>query len=273
MNSKLLKVLFFVFLLLPSPLLAEEKFITVASTTSTQNSGLFDAILPIFTRHSGIEVRVVAVGTGAAIRLARNGDADVLLVHHKTSEDKFVADGHGLYRQALMYNDFVLIGSKYDPADIRASGDVSDALKRVMTARALFVSRGDDSGTHKREGELWHAAGLDPKQHSGTWYREIGAGMGAALNMAAAQNAYLLSDRSTWLSFANRQNLALLFEGGESLRNVYGVIPLAKSRHPHVKQAMAQKFVRWLSSEPGQAAIAAYKIDGEQLFFPLVQQN
>jgi len=270
MISELLKFVLFLVFLLPSPLIAGAKFITVASTTSTQNSGLFDAILPIFSRHTGIEVRVIAVGTGAAIRLARNGDADVLLVHHKASEEKFVADGHGLYRLPLMYNDFVLIGPKSDPAEIRKSPNVSNALTRIMTRKALFVSRADDSGTYKREVELWRAAQLFPKRHSGTWYREIGAGMGAALNMAAAQNAYLLCDRSTWLSYANRQSLALLFVGGESLRNVYGVIPLAKSRHPHVKQAMAEEFVKWLGSTTGQAAIAAYRIDGEQLFFPLI---
>ena len=251
------------------PSLAAERFITLASTTSTQNSGLFGVVLPKVTKKTGIDVRVVAVGTGAAIRLAQSGDADVLLVHHKTSEEKFVADGHGRYRVEVMYNDFVLIGPKSDPARIKASSSISDALTRIMNTKPIFVSRGDDSGTHKRELELWRRAELDPKLYSGQWYREIGAGMGAALNMAAAQNAYVLTDRSTWLNFANRQDLALLYEGGDSLRNVYGVSPVAKARHPHVKQEMAEIFANWLRSGEGQKAIADYKIKGEQLFFPL----
>ncbi len=271
MISKVISL--FCLLLGANNVFAGDRFIVLASTTSTQNSGLFDAILPEFSKLSGIDVRVVAVGTGAAVRLARNGDADVLLVHHKSSEEKFVAGGFGLYRKELMYNDFVLIGPQNDPGSVMQTGAITDALKRIASQRLSFISRGDDSGTHKRELELWRQSDIDPTVHSGSWYREVGAGMGAALNMAAAQNAYLLTDRGTWLSFANRQSLRIIIQGDRRLRNVYGVIPVSKARHPHVKEPEALIFVNWLLSPEGQQQIANYRIDGEQLFYPMRRAN
>lgn len=242
------------------------EFITVASTTSTQNSGLFDAILPAFTQHSGIEVRVVAVGTGAAIKLARNGDADVLFVHHKPSEEAFVRDGYGLKRYDVMYNDFILVGPKEDPASITGASDVADAFSRISEAGSTFASRGDDSGTHKKEMGLWSLTGLDPRKQSGKWYNETGSGMGATLNVAAAMNAYALSDRGTWLSFKNRAGLKILFAGDERLFNQYGVILVNPDRHPHVKAAQGQAFIDWLRSSEGQKKINQFTINGEQLF-------
>ncbi len=247
---------------------AERPHITVASTTSTQNSGLFDHLLPLFTKATGIEVRVVAVGTGAALRLARSGDADVLLVHHRASEERFVAEGWGLERHALMYNDFVIVGPAADPAGIAGGKDAARSLARIAKAGALFVSRGDDSGTHKRELGIWALSGARPAPHSGTWYRETGSGMGAALNTAAAMSAYTLSDRATWLSFANKRGLRLLLEGDPGLRNPYGVILVSAKRHPHVKSRLGQRFIDWLLSAPGQAAIAGHRIAGQQLFYP-----
>jgi tungstate transport system substrate-binding protein len=242
--------------------------ITVASTTSTQNSGLFGYLLPRFTAASGIEVNVVAVGTGQAIRIARNGDADVLLVHHEASERKFVADGFGLERHPVMHNDLVLVGPAADPAGIEGVGDVAAALRRVGDAEQVFVSRGDDSGTHKKELELWQLTGFDPRPASGTWYREAGSGMGATLNTAGAMGGYTLTDRASWVSFGNKGDLRILVEGDARLHNPYTAIVVNPARHPHVHAAEAQAFVDWLTSPQGQALIAAYRVDGQQLFFP-----
>ncbi|PLX38137.1 MAG: sulfate transporter [Hyphomicrobiales bacterium] len=254
-----------------APALAADSFITVASTTSTANSGLFDSILPVFQKKTGIEVRVVAVGTGAAIRLARSGDADVLLVHHKKSEEQFVADGFGVKRYPLMFNDFVIVGPKSDPAGVKGEADVAAALNRIADSGSMFASRGDDSGTHKRERELWKAAGIDPVASSGKWYRETGSGMGATLNVAAGSDAYALTDRGTWLSFANRGDLELLVSGDTRLRNEYGAIVVSKDKFPHVKADLGQKFADWMLSREGQAAINGYKINGEQLFYGMVE--
>ena len=245
---------------------AEKPFITLASTTSTQNSGLFRHILPLFTKASGIEVRVVAVGTGAAIRNARNGDADVLLVHHKASEEKFVADGYGQERYPLMFNDFVIVGPAADPAGIAGETRVEKALRAIARAGNLFVSRGDESGTHKRELELWKSAGVNPRSASGAWYRETGSGMGAALNIAAGMGAHTLADRGTWLSFENRQDLKILVEGDPDLRNEYGVILVSRDKHPHVKSEEGAAFIAWLRSNAGRAAINGFKINGQRLF-------
>lgn len=247
---------------------AEERFITVASTTSTENSGLFAHLLPLFTEASGIAVRVVAVGTGQAIKLAESGDADVLFVHHKPSEEKFVADGFGIERFDVMYNDFVLVGPAGDPAGIEGLGEAPAALARIAGAQAPFASRGDDSGTHKKELGLWQAAGVDAVAASGTWYRETGAGMGATLNTASAMDAYALTDRATWLKFANKGSLEVLVEGDRQLFNQYGVTLVSPQRHPHVKTADGAAFIKWLISPAGQAAIAAYRIEGAQAFFP-----
>ena len=247
---------------------AEDRHITVASTTSTENSGLFDHILPSFTQASGIDVRVIAVGTGQAIGLARRGDADVLLVHHRPSEDSFVADGAGVERFDVMFNDFIIAGPADDPAGLRGLTGASEALSRVARAGSVFISRGDDSGTHKKELELWNAAGIDPAGSGGDWYRETGSGMGAALNTASALSAYLLADRGTWISFANKGDLEVLVEGDVRLSNPYGAILVNSARHPHVKAEMGQAFIDWLLSDTGQAAIASFKIDGQQLFFP-----
>lgn len=244
------------------------RFITVASTTSTQNSGLFDYLLPLFTRETGIDVHVVAVGTGAAIRLAREGNADVLLVHHKPSEEKFVRDGFGVKRYDLMYNDFVLIGPAGDPAGIAGAASAAEALKRIAEAKAPFVSRGDDSGTHKKERGLWKQAGIDVNGRDMPWYRETGSGMGATLNVASAMNAYTLSDRGTWISFANKGDLKLLFAGDPALFNQYGVILVNPAKFPHVKARDGQRFIDWLLSAAGQKAIAAFRVHGEQLFIP-----
>ena len=247
---------------------ADERFITVASTTSTQNSGLFGHILPMFTKKSGIEVRVVAVGTGQAIRLARNGDADVLFVHHRPSEEKFVAEGFGIQRFDVMYNDFVIVGPAADPAKVSGVTDAAKALAMIAGSAAPFASRGDDSGTHKKERGLWKAAGVDVAKASGSWYRETGSGMGATLNTASGMNAYALTDRGTWLSFKNRGDLGIVVEGDQRLFNAYGVIVVNPEKFPHVKAAMGQRFIDWLVSKEGQAAIAGFKINGEQLFKP-----
>jgi len=247
---------------------ADTPAITLASTTSTENSGLFDHLLPRFTEATGISVRVVAVGTGQALRIARNGDADVLLVHHRPSEEAFVAEGYGVQRHDVMYNDFVLVGPSKDPAALRGLDDAAAALARVAAASALFASRGDDSGTHMKELGLWAAAGHDPVAASGTWYRETGSGMGATLNAAAAMGAYALTDRATWLAFQNKGDLEVLVEGDARLFNPYGVILVNPLRHPHVHAREAQAFIDWLISDAGQDAIAAYRLDGRQLFFP-----
>ena len=246
----------------------EAPYIVVASTTSTQNSGLFDHIVPRFRDRIGIAVRVVAVGTGQALRLARNGDADVLLVHHKPSEERFVAEGYGVRRFDVMANDFVIVGPASDPAAIHGSAHAAQALQRIAGTKAPFLSRGDDSGTHKKEMELWRAAGIDARRASGTWYREAGAGMGAALNSAAAMAAYTISDRGTWIAFANKATLKILVEGDRRLLNPYGVILVDPKRHPHVKAALGQTFIDWLVGPEGQAAIAGFRIGGQQAFFP-----
>ena len=242
--------------------------ILLASTTSTDNSGLLDHLLPLFKAESGIDVRTVVRGTGQAIRLAEKGDVDVLMVHHRSSEERFVTEGYGLARHEIMYNDFVLIGPEEDPAAIEREGSIERVLTRIAESRTPFVSRGDDSGTHKREQELWQAAGLDPRAASGGWYREMGAGMGATLNSAAAMGAYLLCDRATWLAFKNKRGLAVLYEGTPPLFNQYSVILVNPELHPHVKSIEGQAFIDWLLSESGQSAIAGFRIAGRQVFFP-----
>ena len=248
--------------------IAADRFITVASTTSTENSGFFRHLLPLFQQDTGIEVRVVAVGTGQAIELAQRGDADVLFVHHKPSEEKFVAEGFGVTRFDVMYNDFVVVGPRRDPAGVQGMTDVAVALAQVAAKQAIFISRGDDSGTHKLELSLWKAAGVNVSAASGTWYREAGAGMGATLNTASGLEAYSLTDRGTWLSFKNRGNLVILIEGDSRLFNQYGIILVNPKKHPHVKATDGQTFMNWLLSDKGQQAIAAFRIEGEQAFFP-----
>jgi tungstate transport system substrate-binding protein len=250
------------------PAHAAARTITVASTTSTENSGLFGYLLPIFQKKTGIEVRVVAVGTGQAIKLAQNGDADVLFVHHKPSEEKFIAAGYGVKRFDVMYNDFVIVGPKADPAGLRGGADAAAALRRIADAQASFASRGDDSGTHKKEQSLWLGAGVAAAAASGRWYRETGSGMGATLNAAAGMGAYTLTDRASWIAFANKADLELLVEGDKRLFNQYGVSLVNPARFPHVKAADGQAFVDWLISPDGQSAIAAFRVDGQQLFFP-----
>ena len=250
------------------PAVAAERTLTLASTTSTENSGLFAHILPQFEAVSGLRVRVVAVGTGQAIRLARNGDADVVLVHHTPTEEQLVADGVGLARYDVMYNDFVLVGPADDPAGVAGMAKPSAALAKIAAAASAFASRGDDSGTHKAERALWRGTGVDLEAASGRWYRELGAGMGATLNTAAALNAYTLSDRATWIGFANKGDLTVLVAGDPGLRNQYGVVAVDPARHPHVAAAASRAFVAWLLSAPGQAAIASFRVDGQPLFFP-----
>jgi tungstate transport system substrate-binding protein len=252
--------------------LAQERFIVVASTTSTEQSGLFGHILPIFEKQTGIKVRVVALGTGQALDLARRGDADVVFVHAKAAEEKFLAEGHGVKRFPVMVNDFVLIGPKSDPAKIAGGKDVVEALKKIQSAQAAFVSRGDRSGTHMAELDLWKAAGIDLDKAKGPWYRDTGQGMGPALNTAASMNAYVLADRGTWLAFRNRADLAILVEGDRRLYNQYGVMLVNPDKHPTVKKDLGQAFIDWLVSSEGQKAIAGYRIGGEQLFFPNADQ-
>ena len=250
-----------------SSAVAQDSSIVVSSTTSTEQSGLFGFLLPQFTKSSGIAVKVVALGTGQALDVGRRGDADVVFVHDQPAEEKFVAEGAGVERVAVMYNDFVLVGPADDPA--KAAGkDIVAGLKAVYAAKAAFVSRGDKSGTHAAELRYWKQASLDPAGEKAAWYRDTGSGMGPALNTAAAMNAYLLADRGTWLSFKNRQNLKIIVEGDSKLFNQYGVILVNPKKHPHVKAAAGQKFIDWLVSAEGQGTIAAYKIGGEQLFFP-----
>jgi tungstate transport system substrate-binding protein len=253
---------------LGAPALAQDKSIVVASTTSTQDSGLFGHILPLFKAKSGIDVKVIAQGTGQALDTARRGDADVVLVHAKAQEEKFVADGFGVKRFDLMYNDFVLIGPAADPAGIKGSNDIVAALQAIQKKAAPFVSRGDKSGTHAAELALWKQAGVGIETAKGPWYREIGQGMGAALNMAGASGAYVLSDRGTWLSFKNPGELMVAVEGDRRLFNQYGVILVNPAKHPTVKTGPGQVFIDWLLSDEGQAAIAGYRINGKQLFFP-----
>ena len=253
---------------LSAPALAQDKSIVVASTTSTQDSGLFGYLLPIFTKTTGISVKVIAQGTGQALDTARRGDADVAFVHARAAEEKFIAEGAGVKRFPVMYNDFVLIGPKGDPAGIKGTKDIVAALKAIQAKGAPFVSRGDRSGTHQAELALWKDAGIDIATAKGPWYRDIGQGIGAALNTAQAMNAYVLSDRGTWISFKNRGDLVIAVEGDKKLFNQYGVILVNPAKHPNIKKELGQRFIDWLLSGEGQGDIASFKINGEQLFFP-----
>lgn len=255
-------------LMAAAPAYAADGFITVASTTSTEQSGLFKHILPVFEQKTGIRVRIVALGTGQALDIARRGDADVVFVHDQAAEEKFVAEGYGVKRLPVMYNDFVLIGPKSDPAKVQGGKDITEAFRKIQAAQAPFVSRGDKSGTHAAELRLWKLAGIEIPAAKGSWYRETGSGMGPALNTASSMNAYILADRGTWLSFRNRGELTILVEGDNRLFNQYGVILVNPARHKHVKEKMGQAFIDWVVSPEGQQAIASYKIEGEQLFFP-----
>jgi tungstate transport system substrate-binding protein len=254
--------------LMALPVQAQEKFITVASTTSTEQSGLFKHLLPIFEKKAGFDVRVVALGTGQSLDMGKRGDADVVFVHAKQLEEKFVAEGYGVKRIEVMYNDYVVVGPKSDPAKVSGSKDAVAAFGKIAAATAPFASRSDKSGTHFAEMQIWKAAGLDPAKDKPTWYRETGSGMGPTLNTASGMNAYALTDRGTWLSFKNRGDLHIAVEGDKRLFNQYGVILVNPSKHPHVKKEMAQSFIDWLVSPEGQKAIADYKINGQQLFFP-----
>ncbi|MGH8649189.1 MAG: substrate-binding domain-containing protein [Burkholderiales bacterium] len=252
---------------------AQTRFITVASTTSTEQSGLFRHILPVFENKTGIQVRVLALGTGQALDVARRGDADVVFVHARSVEEKFVGEGYGVKRLPVMYNDFVLIGPKSDPAKIAGGKDTLEALRKIKAAAAPFVSRGDRSGTHMAELALWKQSGIDIAAEKGPWYRDTGQGMGPALNTASSMNGYILADRGTWISFKNRGDLAILVEGDQQLFNQYGVILVNPAKHKHVKADLGQAFIDWLVSPEGQGAIAGYKIGGEQLFFPNAGQE
>jgi tungstate transport system substrate-binding protein len=251
-----------------TPTMAQQTSILVQSTTSTQNTGLYEYLLPKFTAKTGIGVNVVAVGTGQAIKNAMNGDGDVLLVHDTPAEEKFVAEGYGVKRFDLMYNDFIVVGPADDPAGIAGMKDTKAALRKLADRKGLFASRGDNSGTHTKELVLWKAAGVDPVAASGTWYRETGSGMGATLNTAVGMGAYALTDRGTWISFKNKGNYRIVIEGDRELFNQYGVILVNPARFPNVKAKPGQAFVDWLVGDEGQAAIAAFRIDGQQLFFP-----
>ena len=247
---------------------ASERFIVVASTTSTENSGLYNFVLPRFSEQTGIEVRVVAVGTGQALYIAQNGDADVLLVHHRPSEEQFISQGHGVTRYDLMYNDYILVGPRDDPASVRFAANVIGAVQRIATNKNLFISRGDDSGTHKKELELWNQSGIDTTKVGNSWYQETGRGMGGTLNMASALDAYTLSDRATWLKFGNKGQLDILFQSDPPLFNPYGIILVNPEKHPHIKTRDGQTFIDWMLSETGQTLIANYRILGQQAFFP-----
>ena len=255
--------------ILTTPVCAQDKSIVVSSTTSTQDSGLFGYILPLFKEKTGIDVKVIAQGTGQALDTGRRGDSDVVFVHAKSAEEKFLAEGEGVKRHPVMYNDFVLIGPKSDPAGIKGTKDVAQALKTIKDKQADFISRGDRSGTHIAELALWNKdAGIDIDKEKGPWYKSIGQGMGAALNTAGASNGYVLSDRGTWLSFKNKGDLQILVEGDKRLFNQYGVMLVSPAKHPNVKKELGQAFIDWLISPEGQKAIANYKINGEQLFYP-----
>ena len=253
------------------PVQAGETSIILQSTTSTANSGLYDYILPIFKKKTGIQVHVVAVGTGQAIKNAKNGDGDVLLVHAKSAEEKFVAEGFGVKRFDVMYNDFIIVGPPIDPAKIGGMSDALAAFGKIAEAKAVFASRGDNSGTYKKEMSLWKAAGLDPAKASGKWYRETGSGMGATLNVGVGMGAYVMTDRGTWISFKNKAGLKILVEGGDKLFNQYGVILVNPKMHAKVKTHEGQAFIDWIIGEEGQKAIAGYKLGGQQLFFPNAQ--
>ncbi len=247
---------------------AADRFITVASTTSTEQSGLFQYLLPIFEKKTGIQVRVIALGTGQALDVARRGDADVVFVHDKAAEEEFLKGGQGVRRYDVMYNDFILVGPKSDPAKVAGGKDIVAALQKVAAARVPFASRGDRSGTHAAELRLWKIANVDPTTGKGSWYRETGSGMGPTLNIAAAMNAYAIADRGTWLNFRNRADLVVVVQGDQRLFNQYGVMLVNPEKHPSVKRDLGQTFIDWLISPEGQRAIAGYKIGGEQLFFP-----
>jgi tungstate transport system substrate-binding protein len=251
-----------------APAIATDKSIILQSTTSTANSGLYDAILPMFEKQSGIKVNVVAVGTGQAIKNAQNGDGDVLLVHAKPAEEKFVAEGYGVERFDVMYNDFIIVGPPSDPAGISGSKDAVGALTAIANSKSLFASRGDNSGTNKKEIALWNASGVDPQGGSGEWYRETGSGMGATLNAAVGMGAYTLTDRGTWISFKNKGDYKIAVEGDDNLFNQYGVILVNPAKHSNVKKAEGQAFIDWILGDAGQKAIADYQLGGQQLFFP-----
>jgi len=255
-------------IIVATPVFAQDKSIIVASTTSTQDSGLFEYLLPIFEQKTGITVKVLAQGTGQALDTARRGDADVVFVHAKSAEEKFLAEGEGVKRFPVMYNDFVLIGPKGDPGGIKGMNDVAKAFQVIKEKQACFVSRGDRSGTHIAELNLWKAANTDIEKDAGPWYKSIGQGMGAALNFANASNCYVLSDRGTWIHFKNKGDLQILVEGDKRMFNQYGVILVNPAKHPDVKKDLGQQFIDWLVSPDGQKTIANYKIDGEQLFYP-----
>jgi tungstate transport system substrate-binding protein len=242
--------------------------ITIASTTSTDNSGLLDWLLPVFEADKGVHARVVAVGTGQAIRLARNGDADIVLVHHRASEEALVADGVGVERIPVMHNDFILVGPAADPARVEGLEDIVEALRRIASGEQVFASRGDSSGTHKKEFELWTAAGIDPGSPASAWYRETGSGMGATLNVASGLDAYTLSDRATWMKFGNKGELRIVVEGDTRLHNPYSVILIDPAKHPHVNAAGGQAFIEWIVSEKAQRLIRDFRIEGQQVFFP-----
>ncbi len=254
--------------LFATPARAADKSFILQSTTSTANSGLYDFLLPIFTEKTGITVNVVAVGTGQAIKNARNGDGDVLLVHATAAEEQFVAEGYGVDRFDVMYNDFIIVGPPADPAGIGRTMNTPAALAKIAAAKAPFASRADTSGTHQKEMQLWQAAGIDPTKDSGTWYRETGSGMGATLNVAVGMGAYTITDRGTWISFKNKGDYKILVEGDRNLTNQYGIILVNPKKHPNVKFDEGQAFVDWILSDAGQAAIASYRLDGQQLFFP-----
>ncbi len=274
MNTKpLLSCLFSISVLVVVPVGAQPRFITVASTTSTEQSGLFRHILPIFEKKTGVEVRVVALGTGQSLDMGKRGDADVVFVHARSLEEKFVSEGYGVKRLPVMYNDFVLIGPKSDPAKITGGKDTLEALRKIKAAAAPFVSRGDRSGTHMAELALWKMANVDIAKDKGPWYRDTGQGMGPALNTASSMNGYILADRGTWISFKNRGDLGILVEGDKRLFNQYGVILVNPVKHKHVKKDMGQAFIDWVVSPDGQKAISDYKIGGEQLFFPNAGQE
>ncbi|MCI3952368.1 MAG: molybdate or tungstate transport [Burkholderiales bacterium] len=273
LRGTLLRALLVLMAVAIAPPASAQKFITVASTTSTEQSGLFRHILPLFQKQTGIEVRVVALGTGQALDMGRRGDADVVFVHARSAEEKFVAEGYGIKRLPVMYNDFVLVGPKLDPARVAGGNDILEALPKIKAAGAPFVSRGDRSGTHMAEIALWKQAGVDIATARGRWYRDTGQGMGPALNSAASMNAYVLADRGTWISFKNRGELAILVEGDKRLFNQYGVILVNPEKHPHIKRDMGQTFIDWIVSSDGQKAIAGYRIGGEQLFFPNAGQE
>ena len=247
---------------------AQEKSIVVASTTSTQDSGLYGFILPLFKQKTGIDVKVVALGTGQALDMARRGDADVVFVHAREAEEKFIAEGFGVKRYSVMYNDFIIIGPKDDPARIKGARNVAFALQSIKAKGAPFISRGDNSGTHIAEIKLWKDVGIDIKKEAGPWYKSAGQGMAATLNVAAASGAYVMSDRGTWISFKNKADLVIAVEGDKLLFNQYGVILVNPAKHPHVKKELGQQFIDWLISDEGQKAIADYKVNGEQLFWP-----